>query len=360
LIRLAIAQHDFLVGDIKGNLDKAIELVNGAKAAGADLLLFPELALTGYPPEDLLLRPGFLESCHVAVEKLCTQVGGIDVVFGHPRAEGGLRYNSVSWIRDGHIVGRYDKQCLPNYAVFDEQRYFAPGSDPLIVEIQGVQVAVLICEDSWEAGPSIQARNEGARLLLVPNASPYRDDKLPDRVNMFSRRFADTQTAMVYCNLVGGQDELVFDGRSMLMNADGTLSDPGPLCDEALLLAEFDADTGELRAIDWPRAPEIQIEEIYKVLVTGLRDYVLKNGFSDVVFGLSGGIDSSLTLALAVDAFGAEHVHTVMMPSRHTSGLSIELAQEQAVQLGVGMDCFPKLPGLLCWFLEQTKSALPG
>jgi NAD+ synthase (glutamine-hydrolysing) len=339
LIRIALAQHDFLVGDIKGNLGKAIEQVEAAKAEGADLLLFPELALTGYPPEDLLLRPGFLESCHVAVEQFCPHIHGIDVVFGHPRAEGGLRYNSVSWIRDGHIIGRYDKQCLPNYAVFDEQRYFTPGNRPLVVEIKGVRVAVLICEDSWEAGPSLQARDEGAQLLLVPNASPYRDDKLSDRVSMFSRRFADTQTAMVYCNLVGGQDELVFDGRSMLMSADGVLSQPGPLCDEALLLAEFDESGGELRAIDWPEAPGPQIEEIYKVLVTGLRDYVLKNGFSDVVFGLSGGIDSSLTLALAADALGADHVHTVMMPSRHTSGLSIELAQEQAVQLGVDHRC---------------------
>lgn len=339
MITIALAQHDFLVGDIKGNLGKAIKLVDAAKAAGADLLLFPELALTGYPPEDLLLRPGFLDSCQAAVDQLCPHVHGIDVVFGHPRAEDGLRYNSVSWIRDGHIIGQYDKQCLPNYAVFDEQRYFSPGNRPLVVEIKGVRVAVLICEDSWEAGPSLQARDEGAQLLLVPNASPYRDDKLSDRVSMFSRRFVDTQTAMVYCNLVGGQDELVFDGRSMLMSADGVLSQPGPLCDEALLLAEFDAGGGELRAMDWPEAPGPQIEEIYKVLVTGLRDYVLKNGFSDVVFGLSGGIDSSLTLALAVDALGAEHVHTVMMPSRHTSGLSIELAQEQALQLGVDHRC---------------------
>jgi len=339
LIRIALAQYDFLVGDIQGNLAKAIGIVDAAKAAGAELVLFPELALTGYPPEDLLLRPGFLESCQVAVDKLRAHVHGIDVLFGHPREQNGLRYNSVSWIRGGRIIGCYDKQCLPNYAVFDEQRYFTPGSDPLVLEIKGVRVAVLVCEDSWEAGPSAQARNEGAQLLLVPNASPYRDDKLNDRLAMFSRRSGDAKTAIVYCNLVGGQDELVFDGRSMLMNADGTLSGPGPLCDEALLLADFNEDAGELRAIDWPQAPGLQAEEIYKVLVTGLRDYVVKNNFSDVVFGLSGGIDSSLTLALAVDALGAEQVHTVMMPSRHTSGLSIELAQEQAVQLGVDHRC---------------------
>ncbi|MDH3940127.1 MAG: NAD+ synthase, partial [Xanthomonadales bacterium] len=178
-----------------------------------------------------------------------------------------------------------------------------------------------------------------AELLLVPNASPYRDDKLPDRQDMLIRRNAETGLPMVYCNLVGGQDELVFDGRSMLMDAAGDLSPPGPLCDEALLLADFDRLDGTLQPRGWAAPPETQMEEIYTVLLTGLRDYVHKNGFSDVVFGLSGGIDSGLTLALACDALGPDHVHTVMMPSRHTSGLSIELAQEQAVKLGVDHRC---------------------
>lgn len=356
MITIALAQHDFLVGDLKGNLGKAINLVDVAKAAGADLVLFPELALTGYPPEDLLLRPGFLEACHDAVEQLTRHVKGIDVVYGHPRLEDDLRYNSVSWIRDGHVIGRYDKQCLPNYAVFDEQRYFTPGNASLVVEIKGVQVAVLICEDSWEAPPARQARQLGAELFLVPNASPYRDDKLVDREEMFLQRFAETSTPMVYCNLVGGQDELVFDGRSMLMDANGVLSEPGPLCDEALLMAEFDPATGTLKARDWQPSPASKLEEIYKVLVTGLRDYVRKNGFSDVVFGLSGGIDSGLTLALAVDALGPEHVHTVMMPSRHTSGLSIELAQEQAVQLGVDHRCISIEPAFEMMMNLMTPS----
>jgi NAD+ synthase (glutamine-hydrolysing) len=164
LITFALAQHDFLVGDLKGNLRKALDLVEQARDCGADLLLFPELALSGYPPEDLLLRPGFLEACHDAVERLASQVQGIDVVFGHPWMEDGKRFNAVSWIRDGRVIGRYFKQHLPNYAVFDEQRYFTPGSEPLVIEIKGVKVGVLICEDTWEARPALEAREQGAEL----------------------------------------------------------------------------------------------------------------------------------------------------------------------------------------------------
>jgi len=339
MIRIALAQFDFLVGDVHGNLRKARELISAAREAGADLLLFPEMALTGYPPEDLLLRPGFLDQCHRALEKLLDDAHGIDVVIGHVWSENGKRHNAVSWIRDGVVLGRYAKQHLPNYLVFDEHRYFTAGSDPLVIELKGSRIAVIICEDAWEPGPALQALEQGAELLLIPNASPYRDDKLEARVRMLSERHADTGLPMVYCNLTGGQDELVFDGRSMLVDGAGVTSAPGPLCDEALLLADFNAEDRSLSGVDWANAPQDQLEEIYRVLLTGLRDYVHKNGFSDVVFGLSGGIDSSLTLALAVDALGAEHVHTVMMPSRHTSGLSIELAQQQAVELGVDHRC---------------------
>ena len=339
MITLALAQHDFLVGHIRGNLRKAIDIVHRAREAGADLVLFPELALTGYPPEDLLLRPGFLEACDDAVEALAQQVKGIDVVFGHPCLEGGKRYNAVSWMRDGKVIGRYYKHHLPNYAVFDEQRYFSAGEDSLVVELDGIRIGVIICEDAWESEPALKARKHGAELLLIPNASPYRDDKLAARKRMLSQRFEETGLPVAYCNLVGGQDELVFDGRSMLMDADGRLAPPGPLCEETLLLADFNPESGTLTARDWKPAPADQLEEIYKVLTTGLRDYVRKNGFTDVVFGLSGGSDSGLMLALAVDALGPERVHTVMMPSRHTSGLSIELAQEQAVQLGVDHRC---------------------
>lgn len=335
MIRLALAQHDFLVGDVDGNLSKALQLTQQAKDAGADLLIFPEMALSGYPSEDLLLRPGFQRACMEAVRQLAESVQGIDVLIGHPWSEAGQRFNTASWLRDGAIIGQYHKQCLPNYAVFDERRYFTPGQQPLVIELKGVRMGVIICEDAWESGPARQALQAGAELLLIPNASPYRTDKLFAREQLLAQRHGEIGLPMVYCNLTGGQDELVFDGRSMLFCGDGRCSATAALCEEALLLADFDAEHGHIKALDWPTATQDSLQEIYQVLLCGLRDYVRKNGFSDVVFGLSGGIDSAMVLALAVDALGAEQVHTVMMPSRHTSGLSIELAQQQAVALGV-------------------------
>ncbi len=356
MISIALAQHDFLVGDIHGNLSKSRELIATAHARNADLILFPELALTGYPPEDLLLRPGFLRSAQFALDELIGSVQGIDVVIGHPWEENGCRYNAVSWIRKGKVLGRYFKQLLPNYAVFDERRYFSPGSEPLVIDLHGSRLGVIICEDAWQAQPAHQAREQGAELLLVPNASPYRDDKLKARLGMFAARHQDIGLPMVYCNLVGGQDELVFDGRSMLMDGQGHCTRPGPLCESHLLIAEFDPLSGKLDACDWPAAPETQAEEIYRVMVCGLRDYVRKNGFSDVVFGLSGGIDSALTLAIAVDALGADQVHTVMMPSRHTSGLSLDLAQKQAVTMAVDHRCISIEPA----FEELLKLLEPS
>jgi NAD+ synthase (glutamine-hydrolysing) len=339
MLTIALAQDDFLVGDIHGNQEMLLAHVERAKSAAADLLLFPELALTGYPPEDLLLRPGFLRACSRALNDVAERVSGIDVVVGHPWQEGGRCYNAASWIRDGAVIGRYYKQLLPNYAVFDERRYFTPGGEPLVIELRGVRLAVMICEDAWAPEPAAQAVARGAELILLLNASPYRDDKLQARLEMLRQRQHDCALPMVYCNLIGGQDELVFDGRSMLMDRDGSLSHPGPLCAPALLMADYDSLQGRFETRNWPRAPDDSLEEIYTVLVRGLADYVGKNGFTEVVFGLSGGIDSALTLAVAVDALGAEHVHTVMMPSRHTSGLSIELAQQQAVHLGVDHRC---------------------
>ncbi len=338
-IRFAMAQYDFLVGDIQGNLGKVRHCIADAKAQGARLVLFPELALTGYPPEDLLLRPGFMYQNRAALDALTREVEGIDVVIGHPWEEDGLRYNAASWLRDGRLLGRYFKRELPNYGVFDERRYFAQGSEPMVQELDGVKIGVIVCEDSWEPTPAQLARDAGAQMLLMPNASPYHYDKLALRSGMFAARHAEVGLPGLYCNIVGGQDELVFDGRSMVLNGDGSLSPPGPLCDEALLVADFDPASRQFQLPDWPEPHEEGLAEVYEVLRTGLRDYVHKNGFSDVVFGLSGGIDSALTLSLAVDALGAERVHTVMMPSRYTSQTSLDLAQEQAVGLGVDHRC---------------------
>lgn len=335
MIRIALAQHDFLVGDVPGNLDKARGCIAQARDGGARVVLFPELALTGYPPEDLLLRPGFMRQAHEALAALVEELRGVDVVMGHPWMVGGARYNALTWARDGEVVGRYFKHLLPNYAVFDEARYFTAGAEPLVVEVDGCRFGVLVCEDAWRPGPAALAKQAGAELLLIANASPYRDDKQDARDAMWAKRCEDTHLPMVYCNLVGGQDELVFDGRSVLIAGDGRRQAQGPLCREALLLADFDPECGEFYADDWTAPPRDRAAEIYEVLATGLRDYVRKNGFREVVFGLSGGIDSALTLALAADALGADAVHCVMMPSRFTSRESLDLARAQAELLGV-------------------------
>jgi NAD+ synthase (glutamine-hydrolysing) len=344
MIRIALAQQDFPVGDMAGNLARIEAGIAQAREAEADLVLFPEMAISGYPPEDLLLRPGFMYRCHDVVNELVGKVHGIDVVVGHPWMEDRKRYNAVSWIRDGQVLGRYFKQALPNYKVFDEQRYFTEGSEPLVVEVKGSRLGVLICEDAWVSGPAMQAKAAGAELLLLPNASPYCDSKLEQRLETLQERLDDCGLPVVYSNLVGGQDELVFDGRSMLMSSNGSFSMRHEPCEEAMLVAEFDPASGRLK-FEGDQSPGLDARQIlegedptaciYAVLVRGLHDYISKNGFSDVVIGLSGGIDSALTLALAVDALGAEHVHAAMMPSRHTTELSVDLAREQAELLGV-------------------------
>ena len=344
-MKIAIAQFDFPVGDLTGNLQRARDCILKAKAKSAALIVFPELAITGYPPEDLLLRPGFMRGVTEVFNELVSEVSGIDVVIGHPWEENGNRYNAASWIRHGAVIGQYFKQCLPNYAVFDERRYFTSGQDSLCIELEGVKFGVLICEDTWESDPALKAKAAGAQCLIVPNASPYRDDKFEARLGMLKQHHEETGLPMVYCNLVGGQDELVFDGRSMLLSADGEISQTGPHCEESLLMVEFDASKGDLKPINWPTIDSTIFNkgesgsqrdgEIYKALVRGLADYVRKNGFSEVVLGLSGGIDSALTLVLAADALGADCVHAVMMPSIHTSDLSLGLAKEQAQLLGV-------------------------
>ena len=345
MLKIALAQQDFPVGDMSGNLARARQSIAAAIAAGADVILFPEMAISDYPPEDLLLRPGFMRSCHAVMGELAAAVKGIDVVIGHPWSVGDERFNAVSWIRDGKVLGRYFKQTLPNYAVFDERRYFAPGAKPMVIEVKGARVGVIVCEDAWVHGPATASKAAGAELLLVPNASPYRDDKLAARLEILAERHEECGLPLVYGNLVGGQDELVFDGRSVLMNARGKFDIRDVPGEEGLPIACYEPKTGDLWYEDSAASSGrdgsaiLQAENvtagIYKMLVRGLRDYIHKNHFSDVVLGLSGGIDSALTLALAVDALGAGHVHAVMMPSRHTAELSLRLAREQAGLLGV-------------------------
>ncbi len=336
MLKIALAQDDFLVGHISGNRDRIIALIARARdEQGADLLVLPELALTGYPPEDLVLRPGFMRRTDEALADIAAAVRGIDVIVGHPRAEGDKRYNAVSWLRDGAVIGRYDKWDLPNYAVFDERRYFVPGDRPLVVEVAGVRVGVLICEDAWTPEAAAAARAAGAQLLISANASPFYRRKHLDRAEVLKARHAETGLPLIYLNCVGGQDELVFDGHSLAIDGEGRLSPPALLCEEALLRVDFDPAGARFDYAHWPAGQTDDLPVIYRVLTRGLRDYVLKNKFESVIFGLSGGIDSSLTAALAVDALGPDQVLGVMMPSRHTSELSLILATEQIELLGM-------------------------
>jgi len=300
---------------------------------GADAVVFPELTLTGYPPEDLLLRPELMQRVEKGLALICTAISGIDVILGYPRARGDRLVNAAGVIRDGQIVTEYHKQFLPNYSVFDEKRYFEPGYETAVFEIKGVPVAISICEDIWEAMPVAQAAAAGAQVMLNLNASPYHSGKAPEREQLLRCRAREHDLSIVYVNLVGGQDELVFDGGSFVVGAKGELVRRGDYFAEDQLLVELGMDGSIVpgKIVSQPG----EEEGIYRALVLGVRDYAAKNGFKGAVLGLSGGIDSALTLAIAVDALGAEQVEVLMMPSRYTADMSNEDAEAEAEALGV-------------------------
>ena len=360
MLKIALAQDDFLVGHITANRDLILELTRRARdELRADLVVFPELALSGYPPEDLVLRPGFMRRTEEVFAEIVAAVCGIDVVLGWPRMEENLRFNSVSWIRDGRVLGHYDKRELPNYAVFDEQRYFAAGKDPLVIEIGGIRIGVIVCEDTWVPEASRQASEAGAQLIVSANASPFYQHKHLDRGRVLGERWRETGLPLLYLNCVGGQDELVFDGHSLAIDGHGKLSQPASLCREELLLVGFDPGQGRLEYIDWPLGETDELPVAYSVLQRGLADYARKNGFSSLLLGLSGGIDSALTATLAADALGPEAVHAVMLPSRHTSELSLVLATEQIDLLGIHGDNISIEP-LFQASLKQLENAFEG
>ncbi len=338
-LRIVMAQLNFMVGDVAGNADRIAAAAQRARdELAADCIVFPELALTGYPPEDLLLRPAFVEQALAALQGLSRRVEGIDVLLGLPFREGRDLYNAVCLLRGGRVAARYDKHLLPNYSVFDEKRYFTAGHRPLVVEIRGVPVGVTICEDVWQPEPVAAAVAAGARLIVNINASPYHIDKGREREEVVARRVRECGVPMLYINLVGGQDELVFDGESFAMAADGRLTHRAAALTEALVAVDVDYDAGKREAVLRPGdvvEPASREAEIYGAIVLGTRDYVEKNRFPGVVLGLSGGIDSALTLAIAVDAIGAARVEAVMMPSRYTSAMSLEDAASECAALGV-------------------------
>ncbi|WP_231723528.1 MULTISPECIES: NAD+ synthase [unclassified Guyparkeria] len=334
-LRIALAQINTRVGDSRANAARVIELVERArKEVDARLVVFPELTLSGYPPEDLLLRRDFVDACEAELAHIAEQVGDTAVLIGTPgRGPDGHLQNQAVLIDGGRIVARYAKQALPNYGVFDEKRYFRKGTETLVTHIDGVPVGVVICEDAWREGPIEATAAAGARVICVLNASPFHRQKTREREAQIAERVHSSGCAVVYVNLVGGQDELVFDGRSFVSSASGNhMHLPGFA--EAIGWTEV-SSAGEILAHGASHEWQQGEAEIYRALTTGIADYVRKNGFSGVVLGLSGGIDSSLVLALAVDALGADNVLAVRMPSQYTSPMSLEDAELQCEALGV-------------------------
>ncbi len=384
--RIALAQINVTVGDFAGNVAKIVAAARDAHHAGAKLLIAPELALSGYPPEDLLLRPAFYTASAAALADLATQLKqftGLHVIVGHPLRDGanggansganggangganqahgnanrpierGLppvdTFNAASLLVDGRIAGTYRKQDLPNTEVFDEKRYFASDPQPFVFELDGVKYGVVICEDAWHASAAQMAKAAGAQVLLIPNGSPFHLNKEAVRFDILRARIRETGLPMVYVNMVGAQDELVFDGGSFVLDAQGELVAKMAQFEEATALVDFDngapvrgeadgvANAGS--GVSSAMAPELSLEaQVYAALVMGVRDYVNKNGFPGAIIGLSGGVDSALVLAVACDALGAERVRAVMMPSRYTADISTTDAADMARRVGVRYD----------------------
>ena len=343
-VKVAVAQINCSVGDFEGNSRKIVEAAARAVAEGAHVMVTPELSLTGYPPEDLLLRRAFYAACDSALQRLAVQLlqyPDLAVVVGHPLAREGLRFNAASVLQGGVVVGTYCKHDLPNYDVFDEQRYFTPDNRPFVFEAGGTLFGVNICEDTWFHYAPECAQAAGAQVLLVLNASPFHLGKQAQRLQTMRSNVSHFGLPLVYANLTGGQDELVFDGASFVLAADGTVVAMAPYFDEAVLVVEFIDGVPQPASI----AMEPSLEELaYQALVLGVRDYVGKNGFPGALIGLSGGVDSALTLAIAVDALGADRVRAVMMPSQFTAPMSLEDAATLARNLGVRHDVLPIKP----------------
>jgi NAD+ synthase (glutamine-hydrolysing) len=361
VLRLVMAQVNLLVGDVPGNTDRVIEAARVARdSLHADLIVFPELTLTGYPPEDLLLRPGFQELVETALAKIRRRLSGIHVLVGHPELTTAGRFNSASLIRDGEVLARCRKRDLPNYSVFDEKRYFVPGDGYCVADVAGCALGITICEDIWTPGVARQAVDAGARLLVNMNASPFHTGKGGEREAEVANRVAETACPVVYVNLVGGQDELVFDGESFVLDSAARTVVRAPAFEAGLFPVDFEHRDGRpepLAGVVTTRNDDLA--SVYQCLVLGVRDYIDKNGFAGALVGLSGGVDSALTLALAVDAVGAGRVSAVMMPSRYTADISLEDARSEAEALGVDYRLIP-IEAPFKSFLDTLADAFAG
>lgn len=364
-LTLVIAQVNPLVGDIPGNTSLLLDSARRALSEhGAGIVIFPELMLTGYPPEDLLLRPSLDQRIAASIQAICDAALPCRLVFGYPGREQGHLYNMLAVINQGRVEARYRKQCLPNYQVFDEKRYFTAGEGPCVLDVEGIPLALSICEDMWEPGPMRQAAEAGARVMISINSSPFHRGKLHERREVLAARVREGNMPLVYLNQVGGQDELVFDGGSMALAADGEVVLQCPEFRPTLQPLELVADrAGQVTLVPpegyHPHQPLEVLGTIYNALVLGVRDYIHKNGFSGVVLGLSGGIDSGLTLAVAVDALGPERVHAVMMPYEYTSRMSLEDAEAEARTLGVSYRVIP-IAGMYGSFMSGLADEFSG
>ena len=350
-MKIAIAQFNATVGDVSGNADKIIQHAIEAKQHGASLIITPELALCGYPPEDLLFRQDFIDANERILKRIAKKLSDVTVVIGHIQQVNKQLFNAASVLQNGEVISTYHKQVLPNYSVFDEERYFVPGSKPpLVFELEGTRYGVIICADGWEPEPAAQAKLAGAEFLLSLNASPYRMEKLSTRYDVFKSRVKETELPVIYANLVGGQDELVFDGASFVLNSKAEVTHQLPSFVESLSYVEVKNKQPVSTTLIKPLSLEAMV---YNALKLGLADYVNKNGFPSVVLGLSGGIDSALTLAVAVDALGADRVKVLMMSSQYTASMSVDDAVEMANLVDVDFSLIP-IKGLF----EAFKVAL--
>ncbi len=361
-MRVAVAQMNVVLGDLPGNVQRIADAANRAALADANLLLTPELSLCGYPPEDLLLRPDFYRSTEQALSALAEATRALDlaIVVGHPLLEDERHYNAATVLLRGQRLCTYRKQYLPQYEVFDECRYFSPGHDTVVFEHAGLNFGLAICEDVWYTGPALNAKAAGADVLLVLNASPYHLDKAVDRQTVLQQRIAETGLSIVYCNLVGGQDELVFDGACCLMTDEGKTLLQLPQFQEAFATADYVG--GDWRTTDLSTTPASLDAQIYNALVLGVRDYFAKNGFAGAYLGLSGGIDSALTLCIAVDALGADRVRPIIMPSPYTAQMSIDDSLALSENLGVKSEIVDIQPAMQTYesILAPYFSGLPA
>ncbi len=346
IAKVALAQVDLAVGDVAGNVEKIIVFSNRARDdLGADLVVFPELSVCGYPPEDLLLHVGLRYKVENAVAKIRAQVSGVAVLIGFPEYDDDLIYNACAVFRDGEILAHYRKQCLPNYGVFDEERYFARGSGASVFTVNGICIGLNICEDIWSPDPVAANKTAGAECIIAINGSPYDVSSQASRETQLRQRIAEVRIPVIYVNMVGGQDELVFDGGSFAMSAEGDICFRAPSFEEDLHEIELHATASGVVPQTGICAPILATEaSVYNALVSGTRDYITKHGFPGVILGLSGGIDSALVATIACDAIGPDRVRAVMMPFRYTSNMSKEDAAKQAEMLGFHYDVIPIEP----------------